>query len=90
MSSANRRLVIFQPPKPTFPSCSSRASGMIRSRKMLKRMSDRRHPGGGFIPMKFSAGRAWEDREAGGSRGVMKRKRINADARAPDKRGYLG
>ena len=25
MSSANRRLVIFRPPMPTFPSCSSRA-----------------------------------------------------------------
>ena len=44
MSSANRRLVIFLPLMLTFPSCSSRASDMIRSRKMLKRMSDRRHP----------------------------------------------
>ena len=46
MSSANRRLVIFQPPMLTFPSCSSRASDMIRSRKMLmvKRVGDRRHP----------------------------------------------
>ena len=44
MSSANRRLVIFLPPMLTFPSCSSRASDMIRSRKMLKRMGDRRHP----------------------------------------------
>ena len=40
---ANRRLVIFLPPMLTFPSCSSRASDMIRSRKMLKRVADRRH-----------------------------------------------
>ena len=44
MSSANRRFVIFLPPMVTFPSCSSRASDMIRSRKMLKRVGDRRHP----------------------------------------------
>ena len=44
MSSANRRLVIFLPPMLTFPSCSSRASDMIRSRKMLMRVGDRRHP----------------------------------------------
>ena len=37
MSSANRRLVIFLPPMLTFSSCSSRASDMIRKRKMLKR-----------------------------------------------------
>ena len=43
MSSANR-LVIFLPPMLTFPSCSSRASDMIRSRKMLKKVGDRRHP----------------------------------------------
>ena len=43
MSSANRRLVIFLPPMLSFPSCSSMASDMIRSRKMLKRMGDRRH-----------------------------------------------
>ena len=43
MSSANRRLVIFLPLMLTFPSCSSRASDMIRSRKMLKRVGDRRH-----------------------------------------------
>ena len=36
MLSANRRLVIFLQPMLTFPSCSSRASDMIRSRKMLK------------------------------------------------------
>ena len=44
ISSANRRLVIFLPPMLTFPSCSSRASDMIRSRKMLKRVGDRSHP----------------------------------------------
>ena len=44
MSSANRRLVMLLPPMLTFPSCSSRASDMIRSRKMLKRVGDRRHP----------------------------------------------
>ena len=44
ISSANRRLVIFLPPVRNFPSCSSRASDMIRSRKMLKRLGDRRHP----------------------------------------------
>ena len=43
-ASANRRLVIILPPMLTFPSCSSRASDMIRSRKMLKRVRDRRHP----------------------------------------------
>ena len=43
MSSANRRLVIFLPPMLTFPSCSSRASDMICSRKMLKEVGDRRH-----------------------------------------------
>ena len=42
-SSANHRFVIFLPPMLTFPSCSSRASNMIRSRKMLKRVVDRRH-----------------------------------------------
>ena len=36
MSSANRRLVIFLPSMLTFPSCSSRASDIIRSRKMLR------------------------------------------------------
>ena len=44
VSSANRRLVIFQPPMLTFPSSSSTASDMIRSRKMLKRVGERRHP----------------------------------------------
>ena len=28
----------------TFPTCFSRASDMIRSRKILKRVGDRRHP----------------------------------------------
>ena len=41
MSSANRRLVMFLPPMLTFPSCSSRAIDMIRSRKMLKRVGYR-------------------------------------------------
>ena len=44
MTSANRRLVIFLPPMLTLLSCSSRASDMIRLRKMLKRVGDRRHP----------------------------------------------
>ena len=44
MSSANCRLGIFLPPRLTFPSCSSRALDMSRSRKMLKRVGDRRHP----------------------------------------------
>ena len=44
MSSAKRRFVMFLPPMLTFPSCSSRASDMIHSRKMLKRVGDRRHP----------------------------------------------
>ena len=44
MSSTNRRLVLFLPPMLTFLSCYSRASDMIRSRKMLKRVGDREHP----------------------------------------------
>ena len=44
ISSVNRRLVIFLPPMLTFPSCSSRASVRTRSRKMLKRVGDTRHP----------------------------------------------
>ena len=43
-SSAYRKLVIFLPPMITFPACSSRASDMIYSRKMLKRVGDREHP----------------------------------------------
>ena len=44
MSSANRRLVIYLPPMLTFPSGSSRAPDMIRSRNVLKRVGDRRDP----------------------------------------------
>ena len=44
MSSANRKMIIFLPPMLTLTSCSSRASDMIRSRKMLKKVGDRRHP----------------------------------------------
>ena len=44
IQSANRILVIFLPPMLTFPPCSSKASEMIRSRKMLKRVGDSRHP----------------------------------------------
>ena len=40
MSSADRRLVMFLPLMLTLPSCSYRASDMIRSRKMLKRVGD--------------------------------------------------
>ena len=35
MTSTNRRLVIFLPPMITFLSCSSRASGIIHSKKKL-------------------------------------------------------
>ena len=44
MSSANRKLVIFKPAILTFPSCSSGASVIIRSRKMLKGVGEKRHP----------------------------------------------
>ena len=44
MSSANRRLLIFLLPMLTFPSCSYKASDMIRSRKIFKMVGDRRHP----------------------------------------------
>ena len=44
MSSANRKLVIFLPPMLTFSSYSSRASDLVRLRKLLKRVGDRRHP----------------------------------------------
>ena len=44
MSSANRRLVIYLLPILTFSSCYSRASDIIRLRKMMKRVGDRRHP----------------------------------------------
>ena len=44
MSPANSRLVIFLPPMLTLLPCSSRASDMIRLRKMLMRVGDKRHP----------------------------------------------
>ena len=44
ISSAKCRLIIFLPPMLTFQTCSFRASGMIRSRKISKRVGDRRHP----------------------------------------------
>ena len=44
MSSVNRRFVIFLQPVLTFPSFSYRASVIIRSRKMLKKVGERRHP----------------------------------------------
>ena len=43
MSSANRRLVMVLPPMLTFPSCYSRALDIILSRKMLRRVGERRH-----------------------------------------------
>ena len=43
--SAVRRLAILLPPTLTFPSCSSRVSDIIRSRKLLKRVGYRRHSG---------------------------------------------
>ena len=43
MSSENRKLV-FLLPMLSSPACSSRASVIIRSRKMLKRVGERRHP----------------------------------------------
>ena len=44
MSSAKRMLVISRPPMLTLSSWSSSASHMILSRKMLKRVGERRHP----------------------------------------------
>ena len=44
VSPANSRLVIFLPPVLTLLPCSSRASDMIRLRKMLMRVDDKRHP----------------------------------------------
>ncbi|GFN93417.1 hypothetical protein PoB_001992300 [Plakobranchus ocellatus] len=44
MSSANRRLVIGQPPMLTVPRWSSRASVIIHSRKILKRVGESRQP----------------------------------------------
>ena len=43
MPSANRTLEIFLSPVLTFPLSSFRTSEIIRSRKMLKNVSDRRH-----------------------------------------------
>ena len=44
MSSATQRLVILLPPMLTVPSWSSKASVVILSRNMLKRMGESRHP----------------------------------------------
>ena len=44
MSSAKRKLVMSRPPMLTLPSWSSKASYMILSRKMLKRVGESRHP----------------------------------------------
>ena len=44
MSLANLKFVIFLPPMLTFPSCSSRASVIFHSRKMLKSVGGRSHP----------------------------------------------
>ena len=44
MSSAKRKLVMSRPPMLTLPSWSSKASHMILSRKMLKRVGESRHP----------------------------------------------
>ena len=44
MSSANRRLVMFLPPILTVPLWSLSASSIIRSRKMLNSVGERRHP----------------------------------------------
>ena len=50
MSSAKRRLVIVLPPMLTVPSWSSKASVMILSRNMLKRVGESRHP---FFSLEF-------------------------------------
>ena len=44
MSSAKRKLVMSHHPMLTLPSWSSKASHMILSRKMLKRVGESRHP----------------------------------------------
>ena len=44
MSSANLRFVMFLPPILIVPSCSSKASFIILSRKMLKSIGEMRHP----------------------------------------------
>ena len=43
MSSTNHSLVIFLAPMLAFPSCSTRAPGIVRSRMLPKRVGDRRH-----------------------------------------------
>ena len=44
MSSTKRKLLMSRPPMLTLPSWSSKASHMILSRKMLKRVGESRHP----------------------------------------------
>ena len=44
MSSAKRKLIMSLPPMLILPSWSSKASRMILSRKMLKRVGESRHP----------------------------------------------
>ena len=44
MSSAKRKLVMSRPPMLTLPPWSSKASHIILSRKMLKRVGESRHP----------------------------------------------
>ena len=44
MSSAKLKLVMSRPPMLTLPSRSSKASHMILSRKMLKKVGESRHP----------------------------------------------
>ena len=43
MSSANLKLVMVRPAMLTVPSCSSRTSDIILSRKMLKSVGDNMH-----------------------------------------------
>ena len=44
MSSAKRKLVMSRPPMLTLPSWSSKASHIILSRKIIKRVGESRHP----------------------------------------------
>ena len=44
VSSANHRLVMFLPPLLTFSSYSFRESVIMRSRNLLKRIGERKHP----------------------------------------------
>ena len=44
MSSANWRFIIDRPSMLTFQPCPPKASDMILSRKMLKRVGEKRHP----------------------------------------------